>query len=481
MDGVSQKAQTQGTEMSAFTSIVPTIVLIVLFISTIISCSSHRNKSDHPSFLDKGQAAKSKFPELEGVLVRDTKFNYKMKIINPEKMIRLIWKQDSNNFVVKGQIYNPNNLTSRKRNKIYNKVQCIFASMYNINISKEDLDSTPYKIFYIKEDVRATDFGPIKILSVVLSGKKNVLGFSCKKANQQIYNDFTWDEIQSALNGIIKIEPIPESELKTLISSPLLWKAQKDSKVAYLFGTIYTGISLSDLPGGFRKYIDQSINFISETDHDKIDQNKIMEKAKLPDSQGLDQHLSKDSWSRLVELLKGSLTEDKIKSFKPWYIDIYILGLALKSLNLTGFLDSEMADYAKGMGLNMEYLEDVNTLLSTIEKTTTAQSLDSDIKKYGDLIARTKKDVLAIYDCYKKSDISCLTHVSGEVINDNESEVLLRNRNKKWVPKIEKSLESGTSFIAIDTFHLLGEGNILSLLKERGFSIERVSMEKAGH
>ena len=45
------------------------------------------------------------------------------------------------------------------------------------------------------------------------------------------------------------------------ISSPFLWKAEKDGSVAYLLGTYHMEFSLADLPEDFKSYVDSSKNF----------------------------------------------------------------------------------------------------------------------------------------------------------------------------------------------------------------------------
>jgi len=50
--------------------------------------------------------------------------------------------------------------------------------------------------------------------------------------------------------------------------------------------------------------------------------------------------------------------------------------------------------------------------------------------------------------------------------------VILR-RNRAWVESIVRRLEgSGTLFIAVGAAHLVGEGNVVALLRARGIAVE---------
>ena len=85
------------------------------------------------------------------------------------------------------------------------------------------------------------------------------------------------------------------------ISSPFLWKAEKDGNIAYIFGTFHVGFSLSDLPEDFKNYIDSSKNFLMELDTTTVRQEDVMRKVLLPYGRSLDEYLSQDSWNKLVK------------------------------------------------------------------------------------------------------------------------------------------------------------------------------------
>lgn len=266
------------------------------------------------------------------------------------------------------------------------------------------------------------------------------------------------------------------------VSSPLLWKAEKNGKVAYIFGTFHLGFTLVDLPEEFKKYIEASTNFFMEADLSTVNQNEITKRATFSNGQSLDQYLSEESWKKLVEALKGVVPEEHLKSFKPWYISLIINQVVMQSLNLKGTLDLELTEYAKSKGVNIGYLEDIYLQFSVFEAICPGYVLDSEIKEFkkaDDLITESKKHMLALYNCYKTSDISCLTRFlgnknTGGLMEDWQLDIIVRQRNRTWISTIEKSLKSGPSFIAVGVGHLVGQDSVLSLLKEEGFSVKKV-------
>ena len=52
---------------------------------------------------------------------------------------------------------------------------------------------------------------------------------------------------------------------------------------------------------------------------------------------------------------------------------------------------------------------------------------------------------------------------------------LLRDRNRAWANKLSRFMEedSGTSFVAVGTAHLLGEDSLVDALREQGYVVKR--------
>ncbi|PZP52200.1 MAG: hypothetical protein DI598_01350 [Pseudopedobacter saltans] len=76
---------------------------------------------------------------------------------------------------------------------------------------------------------------------------------------------------------------------------------------------------------------------------------------------------------------------------------------------------------------------------------------------------------------YKKQDINSLYKFmnSQDMSGFNLSE-LVDNRNKDWIPKMEKMIHSKATFFAVGAGHLGGEKGILSLLKKQGYRVTPV-------
>ena len=82
-----------------------------------------------------------------------------------------------------------------------------------------------------------------------------------------------------------------------------------------------------------------------------------------------------------------------------------------------------------------------------------------------------------IMDVYKTKDIEKMLVVMDESDNkvsaDNK-DVLLVNRNRNWIPVIEKVIKSTPTFFGVGAAHLAGDDGVIKLLRKQGYKVEAV-------
>ena len=52
--------------------------------------------------------------------------------------------------------------------------------------------------------------------------------------------------------------------------------------------------------------------------------------------------------------------------------------------------------------------------------------------------------------------------------------ILLDERNKTWVPKIEEQMKTKSVFVAVGAGHLAGEFGVVNLLRDAGYTVEPI-------
>lgn len=186
--------------------------------------------------------AAPKFAELEGVLVKDTKHDYQITVLDAQKLARLA--RDNKKFAVEGTIYDSRYLTSSDRDVI-GKIFCAFMNLEGAAVSENDLAAQSFTVEWSKEETQSSYRGSNRSISITFN--EIGIGFGCTKSSQT-YSDFTWYEIQTALEGIVKIELIPEAAPVDTSSTP---------KVA----TDADGYCTEDLQSEMKKVASESMGF----------------------------------------------------------------------------------------------------------------------------------------------------------------------------------------------------------------------------
>ena len=81
---------------------------------------------------------------------------------------------------------------------------------------------------------------------------------------------------------------------------------------------------------------------------------------------------------------------------------------------------------------------------------------------------------------WKVGDGKLLNELMSEEMKEGEKvrELMLTNRNKNWIPEIEKALEGPQNiFFLVGAGHLVGKDSVVELLQKRGHTLEQLSYD----
>lgn len=83
-----------------------------------------------------------------------------------------------------------------------------------------------------------------------------------------------------------------------------------------------------------------------------------------------------------------------------------------------------------------------------------------------------------IYELYLAQDLDGLYQMIADESSSMEGmqEVLLDNRNKTWIPKIEKMISEQSTFIAVGSGHLGGPNGVIRLLEAKGYTLTPIEL-----
>ena len=87
----------------------------------------------------------------------------------------------------------------------------------------------------------------------------------------------------------------------------------------------------------------------------------------------------------------------------------------------------------------------------------------------------------ALLAAYKRQDLAALLAISEAEMADADQRLarefqrrLIVDRNRRMAERMEPYLEQGAAFVAVGALHLPGEQGLISLLRQRGYSVRAV-------
>jgi uncharacterized protein len=255
-----------------------------------------------------------------------------------------------------------------------------------------------------------------------------------------------------------------------------LWSVKGERGTVYLLGSIRLL-----KPGSYpldRRITDAyagSSRVVFEADMREMG-GKSVQKALLAqgayrDKTLLKDHVSEKTYGLLTSKLKAAgLPESQFDTYKPWLCAVSLSGVELHRLGFDpkSGIDPHFYARAEKEGKEMIFLE---TALSQIK-------LLSKFGRQEDLLKQTLRELeviglrsAEIVKAWKRGDGAKMESITGISLGEHPEvkEALFTRRHSAWVPKIEELLKrEGDSFVIVGANHLVGEGGILALLREKG-------------
>jgi uncharacterized protein YbaP (TraB family) len=137
--------------------------------------------------------------------------------------------------------------------------------------------------------------------------------------------------------------------------------------------------------------------------------------------------------------------------------------------------DMKFAAMAKSASKEVKGLEEVKVQLAVFDSIPykeQAEMLASMVLN----IDSTKNSFKDLLKLYREKDIDKLAAATAEDKSmDKYEAVMLSNRNKNWIPVIEKQIKSMPTFIAVGAAHLGGKNGVIDLLRQKGYTVKPVA------
>ena len=294
----------------------------------------------------------------------------------------------------------------------------------------------------------------------------------------------------AVLLALLAVPPVLGAvEIPQASPRPYLWRVERHGVVSHLFGTIHVGLDaraalgpagLAALAASRRVFVEMDV-----TSFDAVTEFTIaaMRRAEMPPDRSLRELLQEDAWRRLVKLHAGKVTADQLARMEPWFVSLwtlpYVLGPRKKQLPGVRadapMLDAAIAARAEWAGAKVSALASPAEHLAVWAAIGRAQGVSMLEEVVADPEGmRDETDRLVA--AYMRADDRTIRKLVGtlERRRPTIAEYLLFRRNERWRDKLEHWLPEGRIFVVAGVGHMYGERGLVSLLRARGFRVERV-------
>jgi len=261
-----------------------------------------------------------------------------------------------------------------------------------------------------------------------------------------------------------------------------VWKVtSKTGNVLFLAGSIHALRSTDyPLPSAYNRAFDASERLVCEVDPKALIESSkgLLKAGEYPKGDSLKNHVDPRTYDYLRRLFKlMEVPENKFARYRPWFLSLMLQEPSLhgmsETLGVEEFLLQRAHANAKPV-LGLESArEHADIFLGLSDRQSEAMLLIMFIPAQRG--SGSAGDALA--DAWRRGDADTDTRIFMDGFRDFPSlaDRLLTNRNRKWIPKIERYLRSGkTYFVVAGAAHMGGPNGVPVLLRQRGYRIEQL-------
>jgi len=258
------------------------------------------------------------------------------------------------------------------------------------------------------------------------------------------------------------------------VTGPYFFRIEKDGKTNHILGTRHVSVSLAKFPQVVRDTIDAAqlaVFEVAPDDDAKTDRPDLDMPAALGSA----------DWQHYVELV-GDTTAQAAKESRPATAAILMM---VEYEDISAMLDLEIEHEIAGKHIRARGLEKSAFQDDLLDRLFDLRALKVQIEQTKDRheIEQDSHDDLAQYcagtdDSPGTDDKARKQMLAGGYTNaeiDHIDDLMVFQRNARWIPQLEKLFADGDVFVAVGADHLLGDKGVIALLRKRGFTATRIT------
>jgi len=265
-------------------------------------------------------------------------------------------------------------------------------------------------------------------------------------------------------------------------SNSLLWEVSGNGlkKSSYLFGTYHLISSsfIDSLPVIHQCYA-KTEGVVGEMVLDPSMASKMMSAVLMKDST-LDELMSPEEYKLVGTYLKetSGMNIALFNKMKPVVVGT-LFYKAIMPANDTGKpMDLYFQEESKADGKRVVGLETLDEQMDVLFNGTSLKQQAAALVKAAREKEKYTAEMMRTNRCYRDGDMDCLVKfmTEDETMTTAEMERLLYARNRNWMKQLPGLMSAGPVFVAVGAGHLPGEGGLIGLLKQAGYTVTPVAI-----
>ena len=264
-----------------------------------------------------------------------------------------------------------------------------------------------------------------------------------------------------------------------------VWAIHGAHNTVYLAGSVHL-LRATDakLPAAFDRAYAAASAVVMEVDLDDLNpleaQGWMLEHGTFPEGQTLSDTLGDKRFARVEkEADRLGLPGEALESLKPWLVAMTLAQLQYMQLGFDPEQGVEKqlerkarADHKEITGL--ETLADQLGLLDGMSYPDQGRFLDMTLEEMHEMKGETD----SLLGAWRTGNARQLASLLSEEYRTSPAlyRMLVAERNKRWMPQIEKLLHADKDYlVVVGTLHLVGTGGLLELTQARGFESKQLN------
>lgn len=262
------------------------------------------------------------------------------------------------------------------------------------------------------------------------------------------------------------------------LEKSLLWKisGKEITKPSYLYGTIHLTCNYN-YTDKLRKAFDETERLVLEIDmSDPKLQVNMMKLLYMENGQTIKGLMSDEDYKTLSDFFKKQMgmSMAMFDKMKPFAITAALTQKVAVCDNGTAY-EMEFMKVAKEQNEDVIGLETIEDQMKVFDNIPYEEQLKSLVEMANTGMEESQKSFDEMTKYYNAEDLEGLLAImTKEGLEADFQESLVDQRNRNWIPLIEKIATEAPAFIGVGALHLPGEQGVINLLRKQGYTVEPV-------